>query len=227
MGCLDCNITYKADMVLVTQAHSTLLEHMDILTESKKLYHDNVVTGEKTTSETIEFGAKASNSDLISRLKNIETTISELQITDKKIDDNISELTEWRERSKLRQNDENLKIEKQNQTFENMKKQLNEQENTIKELNKKIKSFEEKEPGAKKALENMYLEIREHEMNLRDLNENMQVLTDKADMLTQEIKSRSDFQEHKSTESAISKVRQMLLKQIQEERKANIGNKVI
>ncbi|XP_059178326.1 uncharacterized protein LOC131957609 isoform X2 [Physella acuta] len=189
----DSNMTVKDAISMVATAQSTIIDHTYMLVESTKLYPPTVVTGEKATPEKkTECDANA-----IERVKNIETTLTSLQDTKQKTEDDISEMKQWRDNFVTEHNDMVVKTktlsEKQKQNLKNMRKQLHEQESKIEEMNKVIENFKEKESTTNKKLEELSLDLKEHEKNLHKINKEIQNHTDKTEYLTQGIQRRSDL----------------------------------
>ncbi|XP_059166862.1 putative leucine-rich repeat-containing protein DDB_G0290503 [Physella acuta] len=199
--CLQNNMAFKEAIAVASTAHSTLLEHMDMLTESKKMYPRQEMTKEKMTTEMLyakstqgEKVTEGTNSDLLSRLEHIETAFAALQDIKQKTEDNIEELKQWRDNSVTKHNDLEINIEKlskkQKLNFKNMKKQLNDQDKKIMEINKVIENLKQRQSSTAERQEKMSLDIKEHETDFEKLNQNVQDLTDS---FTQQIKEHSDL----------------------------------
>ncbi|XP_059170474.1 putative leucine-rich repeat-containing protein DDB_G0290503 [Physella acuta] len=198
----DTNMTLKDAVVVVATAQSTILEHTDKFTESTKMTGYKITPKSKSlklTEENVSTDSTpvASHAETISRLEDIETTLTSLQDTKQKTEDDISEIKQWRDNFVTKQSDMVMKInnvsKKQKQNFKNLRKQQHEQDNKIEEMNKVIKKLEEKQSTTIKTLEELSLDLKEHEKTLHKINKEIQNHTDKTKHLTQEIKRHSDL----------------------------------
>ncbi|XP_059178328.1 filamin A-interacting protein 1-like isoform X1 [Physella acuta] len=189
-------MTMKDILAMITTMQSTILEHLDMFTESTKLFPPKLMLEEETTLESkilkpdTGFISKASisvecNSESSRRLKEIETVLSTLQDTKQKTEDDISELKQRRDNFVTEQSEVGIKIEKlskkQKQNLKNLRKQINEQDKKIEDLNQEIESLKTKESDTDKTLEKLSLDMKEYENNLHTLNKEMRVYTDKTD----------------------------------------------
>ncbi|XP_059164666.1 uncharacterized protein LOC131947465 [Physella acuta] len=197
----------KDAIAMVTTAHSTILEHTDMFTESTLLYPPTVMAGEKTSIESLKsadtgFKFKASISvecspETSRRLKDIETALSSLQDTKQKTEDDISEIKKWRDNFVTEQKDIRIKIEKlckkHKQHFKSIRTQIHEQEKKLKNLSEEMESLREKESIFVKIIERMSIDMKDYKRNLDKINKEMPGRTDKTRHLSQEIKSHSDL----------------------------------
>ncbi|XP_059178348.1 uncharacterized protein LOC131957633 [Physella acuta] len=188
-----CKLLVKSTQLYatpVTEAETKTLENKHLKTEAAEPI--------LKTPNSVEF-----NSEITSRLEQIELTLTSLQDTKQKTEDDISELKQWRDNFVTEQNDMVVKVDqlskKQKQNFKNMRKQLKDYDDNQKKSNLEIEYLLEKESFLSKTLENLSIDIKENESNFNKLNKEMQLQTDKTSVLIQEIKSQtnsmSDLQE--------------------------------
>ncbi|XP_059178338.1 uncharacterized protein LOC131957622 [Physella acuta] len=140
-----------------------------LLTESTKLSPPTVMTLEKTTPDIQDMKAPISvveyYPETSRRLNDFETTLSSLQDTKQKTEDDMSEIKQWRDNFVTEYSDMGIKVE----------------------------NLKTKEPEKDKRLEKLSLDMKEYENNLHTLNKEMRVYTDKTDDVTQEIKRHSQW----------------------------------
>ncbi|XP_059178332.1 uncharacterized protein LOC131957615 [Physella acuta] len=203
----DSNKDIKDAIAMVTAAQSTLHDLTYMFTESTKLYPPTVITGEKTTPESLQptdsgliskdLLSDEYNSEISRRLKDIETALSSLQDTKQKTEDDIDEIKQWRDNFTTEQSDMGINIEKlskkHKQNFKNIRKEIKEQDNKTEKLCEEMESLKEKESISNKMLEKMSIDLIDYKSNLDNINKEIQVQRDQKENVSQEIRSHSDL----------------------------------
>ncbi|XP_059164661.1 uncharacterized protein LOC131947459 [Physella acuta] len=137
------------------------------------------------------------NSEISRRLKDIETTLSSLQGTKQKTEDDISEIKQWRDNFETEQSNIGIKFEKlskkHKQNFKNIGKEINEQDNKVEKLYEEMESLKEKESLSNKMLEKMSIDSIDCKSNLDNMNKEIQVQRNQKENVSQEIRSHSDL----------------------------------
>ncbi|XP_059162768.1 uncharacterized protein LOC131946135 isoform X2 [Physella acuta] len=199
----DRSLTYlELQQVLDTATQDFLDLSSALIHQSNDVQDDTERVHSVTyTASTVNLASRQSlielPTDIVNRIDLIEKTVSLLQDTKQRTEEDILEIKQWKDAVVTEQNDMEKNIEKlskqHKQKFKNIRKKINEQDDKCCDMNEEIEKLKQKQSALISSIDKLSPVVKKYENDIEKINEEIQDQKNKIVNATQGVNKQSDL----------------------------------